>query len=401
MTWTDQYLDASFRGVPFNVPRHRRQLGRRLDVHQYALRETPWPEDLGREARRFSITAVILGADYFADRDRLIAAIEDVPGPGQLVHPYLGTKTVTCLGGSVEESQDRGGMATFDLEFVEAGENAAPAASSDTPAVAVAAAEEADAGAQAAMGEGFDVSGMPAFVLTGAIGDVQGGLDAIGKAADRLSGISEGLYAYTRQAQAIAGQVSGLAREPLMLAARISGLVVAVRGLATSPLAALSALRPLISHGLGLAALGVTPARRRQDANRQALNLMVSTAAASQAVIAASQATFDSYADAATVRDGLAEDLDGLGLRLADAGDDANYELVRAMRLAMVADVTARGGNLRRLRAYVPPATAPALVIAQRLYGDATLADDIIARNRIRNPNFVPGGQALEVLTDG
>jgi len=38
--------------------------------------------------------------------------------------------------------------------------------------------------------------------------------------------------------------------------------------------------------------------------------------------------------------------------------------------------------------------------VAHRLYGDALAADGIVARNRIRHPGFVTGGQALEVLTD-
>jgi prophage DNA circulation protein len=44
-------------------------------------------------------------------------------------------------------------------------------------------------------------------------------------------------------------------------------------------------------------------------------------------------------------------------------------------------------------------ATLPALVVAHRVYGDATRADEIVSRNRVRHPGFVPGGIALEVAT--
>jgi len=43
----------------------------------------------------------------------------------------------------------------------------------------------------------------------------------------------------------------------------------------------------------------------------------------------------------------------------------------------------------------------PAIVLAYRLYGDAERADEIVARNRVRHPGFVPGGQPLEVLSNG
>jgi len=66
----------------------------------------------------------------------------------------------------------------------------------------------------------------------------------------------------------------------------------------------------------------------------------------------------------------------------------------------VIQDVTARGGSLAHLYAYTPAQTEPALVIAQRLYGDPTRAGEIVARNAVIHPLFVPGGQALEVLGD-
>ena len=39
----------------------------------------------------------------------------------------------------------------------------------------------------------------------------------------------------------------------------------------------------------------------------------------------------------------------------------------------------------------------PALLIAQRVYQDGSRADELVTRNQVRNPLFVPAGQ-LEVL---
>jgi prophage DNA circulation protein len=47
-----------------------------------------------------------------------------------------------------------------------------------------------------------------------------------------------------------------------------------------------------------------------------------------------------------------------------------------------------------------PQATQPALVLAYSLYEDASRDADIIARNNVRHPGFVPGGRTLEVLAD-
>ncbi|PTS90230.1 hypothetical protein DBR17_01670, partial [Sphingomonas sp. HMWF008] len=52
---------------------------------------------------------------------------------------------------------------------------------------------------------------------------------------------------------------------------------------------------------------------------------------------------------------------------------------------------------------YTPATTEPALVIAARLYADPAQAEiraaEIVARNRVVHPGFVPGGVALQVLT--
>ncbi len=43
MSWSDQLLPASFRGVPFGVLGSRSRFGRRLAVHEYPYRDRPGP----------------------------------------------------------------------------------------------------------------------------------------------------------------------------------------------------------------------------------------------------------------------------------------------------------------------------------------------------------------------
>ena len=121
MSWAQAYRGASFRGVPFQVVGHEGDFGRRTVTHEYPLRDKPYVEDLGRKARTLKIEALVIGADYMAARDRLLAAIEQ-PGPGRLVHPYLGELQVSVLGVTLRESTAQGGMAGLSFECVESGE---------------------------------------------------------------------------------------------------------------------------------------------------------------------------------------------------------------------------------------------------------------------------------------
>ena len=119
--WRANILPASFRGVPFNVLRAGFESGRRVAQHEFPLRDTPFNEDLGRRVRTFEIEAYVLGNDYAAQRDALLRACIDEPGPGALIHPTLGEWQVLCDDVALLEDSQSGGMALLRLGFVEAG----------------------------------------------------------------------------------------------------------------------------------------------------------------------------------------------------------------------------------------------------------------------------------------
>lgn len=104
---------------------------------------------------------------------------------------------------------------------------------------------------------------------------------------------------------------------------------------------------------------------------------------------------YDTAQAAATLRDTLTDAIDTVCL----TADDATYQQWRDLRAAVVADLSARAATLPSLVTFVPTRTLPALVIAYRLYGDASRAEEIVARNDLIYPGFVPGGQPLEVLS--
>lgn len=68
---------------------------------------------------------------------------------------------------------------------------------------------------------------------------------------------------------------------------------------------------------------------------------------------------------------------------------------------ALVGQPAGRVASLAPLAHVTPTTTLPALLLAHQLYGNARLVDDIVARNAISHPGFVPGGVELEVLKNG
>lgn len=136
-------IQASFRGAQFKIEVGGKAGGRRNVTHEFPQRDTPYTEDMGRRARHYPITGYVIGSpknpNYLIARDALIAACEAY-GPGTLVHPTLGSMQVNCDTYAVSETRERGGIATFEMAFVEAGAITEGGAVADTSAAAISAA---------------------------------------------------------------------------------------------------------------------------------------------------------------------------------------------------------------------------------------------------------------------
>jgi prophage DNA circulation protein len=78
MGWKENMRPASFRGAGFFIEATDGDVGRRLAIHEYPLQDLPYGEDLGRKARVFKLTGQVIGPDYMAKRDALLAACEHV-----------------------------------------------------------------------------------------------------------------------------------------------------------------------------------------------------------------------------------------------------------------------------------------------------------------------------------
>lgn len=154
MAWKDNLLDASFRGAGFEVLRTRDKGERALVEHEYPYRPGAEVEDMGRKARRISLTAVFNGPQYEAGLARLVAALEE-SGPGELVHPVFGSVTVRAASWDIPHEGEQPDYAEVALEFVEAGtDNAFLGATG-----ARGAAEGAALNAEGAAGEASEAAG--------------------------------------------------------------------------------------------------------------------------------------------------------------------------------------------------------------------------------------------------
>ena len=441
MTWRDRLQKGSFRNEPFEVESSNASGGRRVVVHEIPGGDDPLTEDLGRRRHEFPLEVLVSGPDYMALRDRLIEAL-DAPGPGELVHPYLGRKNVIVSTYRLRESTNKGGLARFSISFTETAQappavrtgagtpsakrpsalvsTIAPAPgviaavagakasiTPDTAAVVAAAAEDGRAAAQDEFAGLFTVAAAPEFVAAAAEADSLSMLDKIkgfaaklGRAAqfatDLQNDLNEVLSEVTGVVESIANPLAALVRLPANLATGVMGGINLIRAIANDPLQALGIYKGMFKLSAGGGGGGEsTPSRKRQTANRAALEALFQLGAVTAAAEASAEAEYPSAAEALAARDAILAALDA---QMETAGDEL-YPALVALRAALVADIAARGANLPGVVNFTPAAVLPAVVIAHRLYGDATQADSLVVRNAIRHPGFVPAGEPLEVLT--
>jgi prophage DNA circulation protein len=118
--------------------------------------------------------------------------------------------------------------------------------------------------------------------------------------------------------------------------------------------------------------------------------------ALAEAARLAPTADFESREEAIAVRDAIA---DGLDEQAEAAATDSSFAALVDLRATLVRSVPGEDHALPRLLSHTPAYTVPSLVLAYRLYGDTASEADIIARNRIRHPGFIAGGEPLEILS--
>ncbi|MDH4319869.1 MAG: DNA circularization N-terminal domain-containing protein [Desulfobulbaceae bacterium] len=411
MGWREQLRPGSYRGIAFQTDSSDGDgLGRRLAEHSFPFRDQPYREDLGAKAKQWTVELFVLGPDYMAARDKLIAAL-DQPGAGKLVHPWLGTKMVEVVSArGPRETTAEGGMARFSVTFAEAGANAEPSTAVDTAANVDSKADAAIVAVEAGFADQFTVSGFPAFVAESAATAVSDALAAIDAVRDLLPETPAGAITFVSSLNSVAGRVASLIRSPVDLADGIAGLIGDLVALPSRPLSALRMCRALFSHGDTLPYVpSTTASRRQQAANQEAIAAMVRQVSAIEAARSVSGMAFrppsdpgyqpggvDNYNKVVEIRNEVADRLE----TEMETADDDTYIAMSNLRAAFIADINTRAATTPRVKTVTPEQTTPALVLAYREYDDASRDADIIARNDIGHPGFLPGGTPLEVLTD-
>ncbi len=389
---------ASFRGVSFEVSKTVLNVGRRVQVFEYPQRDVPFVEDLGKAARRVTITAFTTGTDYISRMKKVISMLEK-EGNGRYVDPWLGAMEVTPESVSSPTFESTR-VASITITFVESGKYRFPNALVDTSTLCDKVAQALKDSALGAFVKEFNLDGVTDFVKKAVSGDIASllsneNLQFIGEmmeTADGLADVANDVLTLVEGGQKVLG-----------------GRIMDVLGLAGvgSTVAAWTTVARRISRLVESDDFNTAQNKKTDSAEATKIVIAVSAAEAfvrtieiANAVQAVSQVgTERDKADAGSTAETIAYDdmisvrdevLSAIDDEMLKTESDEVYRALEEARSAVFQDITARAENRARLVDYTPVGVLPALVLAYERYGDATREAEIIERNHIQHGSFVP-----------
>ncbi|MNU43028.1 hypothetical protein D3C71_318040 [compost metagenome] len=435
MGWKEEKQMASFRGVPFLVDVDSGRRGRRTVLHEYPKRDVPMVEDMGLATRNHKMAAWVAGSDCFTQRDALLKVLEE-PGAGELVHPWYGRVEVVCTSVDVSHSESEGGVVRFDLEFVKGAASAFPVGSANTAARADLAASGVQTSALSRFSDvtsAIDMAKAQTKAVLGALGEVREIIDQTTSPLRAAFQSVQQIYtdivtAPDKFASMLFSLVNGVSREFDGFGSFTKGgglislLGIFEKGDAARSVGLVTRPNEPVTAALVAAVIDLTRDALIVDAVRDVSVLPTGTPPRRpSSVVAVDAARQDPVrADSSNGLE-LAETLLGEQARDLPVVDDVrivreelgealwsaalsaspgHYEALTAARQAAGRHLDAVGLRGLRLKTYSPASVMPGLVLAYREYADATRAGEIVTRNRVAHPGFLPARE-LKLIGGG
>lgn len=391
MAWIDKLQPGSFRGIPFKIESHEFGSGRRKINHEFPQRNKTRSEDLGKKTQLFLLELLIIGDDYFSDRNKLLDALEG-EGSGELIHPYLGKKNVQVGPFSLSETVKEGRIARFSVEFSESGKESFPEKKTSGKEKTLTGILALLADANTFLEDGFSVANSPAHVVEGAENTV---LDTLDFMETSVAAVTQPVASLTALISDVKSEAGSLIRSPFdlanSLASTFTKLLDVFSGDPETSGKIFSRYTEIDNEFEAISP--TTPSANRKFQNQNTLiNYSKQQAFASQANAAVNR-EFISSSGATEERDIVVANLT-TQLNVIDL-PDTNFQSIKTVQAAITE--TLPDPTTGELITFTPKKTLPALVISYDLFENLEKEDEIIEENDISHPGFVPGGVPLQV----
>ncbi|MGC2774322.1 MAG: DNA circularization N-terminal domain-containing protein [Bradyrhizobium sp.] len=394
--WLSTLWPASYKGVPFYFEQDKEKGGRGLVIHEFPERDDPFIEDLGEAPRFYGGSAYVHGDNA----DALASALKDAlasKGAGMLVVPYFGPVTVHCKDFERATARDHMGYVAFSLEFVREGSSTGLVSVPLLQNIAYVAADALSASIGQALLGTVTVYNRPASVVSAVT-------DALGQGAAALDVIRQSypvdptVSATVRDAipSLVAGFSTAITNDAIpgaRAATAVTNLVELVRT-TMDAMPADSATRATVEliQAFPPEPVGTypTPNQALAAANAAAAARAVRLAALTAYAEAVVRTIFSSRPDGVTARGQVAERFESELYQANGAENAALFLSIEDLRDKVIDWLSQTIANLAPVITVESNVQQTSLVLAWILYADPTRADELVARNAVQSPFFMP-----------
>jgi len=405
--WLDRYLQGSFRGVEFYLDSHSVSGGRRLAKHTFPFSDEYDVQDVGKKDPDFSMECYIVGDDYFAQRNKLENAL-NAEGAGLLVHPYRGKIKCFVDSFTLSESTGEGRKASFSIKFIP--DRSDFLSIPKTHGITVSGNGSAGVIVESVSAETSAISEKATLFdslhksFTAAYDTAELSVNKLNKLVDFLDSI-DGVLEDAKTMMSVYSDYR-------QILSNAEGKLIAISIDAES---LIHTLEEIIDYGTD-SSKDVEPTSDNAFSQFQsllsALESMEETpdnddaadqlAFATTVLIAGSAATllmYCSFSDsdsASEAEDSLYGIFDSIVENYLATDDE--IKSIRDLRSYVHSVVQYNVSEIGKIKSVTIDSVEPNLSFAYKLYGDLDNDTDLIDRNKIENPLFVPAGIPLEVL---
>ena len=399
--WKLRIQSASFRGVPFQVSAASGELGRSTALHVFPNGSAPYPEDLGKAPQFYDVQGFVSGSSYMTQRDALEEAFQQ-PGPGTLVHPWYGSLYVALAGPvRTQHSAADGGLWQFQARFVRVEK---PGGLTGSPNLLDMVAERVAAVAERAQALADSVG---QYLYKGAwvVSQIENAAGVFISSVKSVLSLPEGFSSLTDLAGS-AGWLTGMISSGIFGgscwnmvqtgAESFTGQSVgSSSGTTKKQSSGLYSLLSLVQSAPQVTASEVFGTSRKAAAEGQAIMASVQR----QMCAAAACSVAAAYAPSTTKEAGelQAAVLDAIDAAQMEA-DDETFAALSDLRTVTLRAMAEKARTLPDVISVTESQVMPSLAVVWRWTGGLEAEQELVARNGLRHPGFVPGGQALELI---
>lgn len=428
------FFQPSINGIRFHCVSTSTPFGNRIAIHEYPLSDNGFVENMGRKVRKYQITGYVIGDNWELTRDKIIEECERPDAIISLIHPDYGKMEVLCEECTVTESKmNAGKKADFQFVFIEYKK---PKLLKDQEFTSMVVKDEAK-DAVFSLADAFtaiqNLQNLPQIItdyltdsvvsllgvpnvysltnsissLTGLYNTIQtGGFNVPWQFAELVTTFTSSFnndYSNDSIKIELNDKHKSLPNKKINITPDkwvSSEHSYSTKTFTLTPKQSIDILTGIVNKPMNHPT-GTTKINTKKRVLGKQIELLIKGCALIESTIASTYIEFETIQEAQYIWDKILLSFDNLMIVASDIEDFVSYELIKKQKTAFIKDIQKRAPELIKIMTKELDTMTPAIVLSYQYY--ATLPDrerssEIVRRNKVKNPLFVPSHIPLTFL---